>query len=274
MIKTILVPTDFSETAKNATHYAIAFAEKMNINKITLFHGYQVLSVNDPIVRKVEVLNVEPIQSKSIELLEAFKASLGDIPAGIQIELTHGSADLIDGIEEIIEFTQADIIISGITGGNKLKETFVGSNTLALAKKVSIPVIIVPPTATCKQIQKMALATDLVDVEATIPDVKIRKPFILHQLELSIVHVSSSEEMADVNKQKDAFKTLFPGYPLSFVNLQSDNFTEALNDYCEKESIDLLTVIPKQHGIWGKLFNSHTKALAFQSNIPLYVVHN
>jgi nucleotide-binding universal stress UspA family protein len=41
IMKTILVPTDFSEAAKNAAEYAINLAKVLN-TKVTLFHVYHV----------------------------------------------------------------------------------------------------------------------------------------------------------------------------------------------------------------------------------------
>src|SRR4051794_6359117 len=40
-MKTILIPVDYSESAKNAAHYALSFAKQIAADKIILYHAFQ-----------------------------------------------------------------------------------------------------------------------------------------------------------------------------------------------------------------------------------------
>ncbi|MEI2711024.1 MAG: universal stress protein [Chitinophagaceae bacterium] len=42
MIETILLPTDFSETAKNAGLYAVELAFQIGAKKVVVYHTYEV----------------------------------------------------------------------------------------------------------------------------------------------------------------------------------------------------------------------------------------
>ena len=74
-MKTILVPTDFSETAKNASLYAIDFAKQVKAKKIILYNTYQApVSVGpDPMVPVLEVFDLETVKKANEENLQLLK---------------------------------------------------------------------------------------------------------------------------------------------------------------------------------------------------------
>ncbi|HPH23610.1 MAG TPA: universal stress protein, partial [Chitinophagaceae bacterium] len=57
----------------------------------------------------------------------------------VEIEGYHSYAELPDAIMNLKETTGAQLIVMGITGGNAVKEVFVGSNSVKLARKSPIP---------------------------------------------------------------------------------------------------------------------------------------
>jgi hypothetical protein len=66
----------------------------------------------------------------------------------------------------------------------------------------------------------------------------------------------------------------FDAYSPAYYYEKSDDFANAINTFSEQNSVDLIITIPKKHGWLEGLFkNSHLKALAFHSNIPLLMVH-
>jgi nucleotide-binding universal stress UspA family protein len=50
---------------------------------------------------------------------------------------------------------------------------------------------------------------------------------------------------------------------------------EGINEFAEKNNIDLLITIPKKHGLFDNLFkHSSTKELITQSHVPVMCVHD
>ncbi|MFY7900810.1 MAG: universal stress protein [Chitinophagaceae bacterium] len=273
-MNTILVPTDFSETAKNAALYAIGFAKKMHIPNIALYHSYQVLSITNPLDGYEQKVSAEPFKEKSMQQLEAFLADLGNIPEGVHVELFHGGADLKDGIAQVVEITDADLIIMGITGGGKIKETLIGSNTLTVAKNTEVPVVIVPANTNLSTFDKVALITDFKDLEANIPQEKIKQLLASKTFEFSIVHVSENKTASNFVKEIDVLKNMFADFQPTFHFENASDFTDGVSDFAEKNHIDLIIIVPKQHGVLESMFKSHTKTLAFHTKTPLFVAHN
>ncbi len=58
-MKTILVPTDFSETAMNAAAYALPLAKQLGMDRIVLYNAYQAPVSVDPMVPTVQLLDMD-----------------------------------------------------------------------------------------------------------------------------------------------------------------------------------------------------------------------
>ena len=81
-MKTILIPTDFSTTAKNAAFYALGIAKQFGMDRIVLYNAYQAPVSVDPMVPTVQLLDMDLMKKSSEEGLADFKAAL--VKAGVE----------------------------------------------------------------------------------------------------------------------------------------------------------------------------------------------
>ena len=66
------------------------------------------------------------------------------------------------------------------------------------------------------------------------------------------------------------FEDLHP----EFYFLGLNDVDEAINQFAMDKHIDLIIIVHKEQTVLSKLFiKSHTKKLAYQSNIPVLAVH-
>jgi nucleotide-binding universal stress UspA family protein len=277
-MKTILVPTDFSETAKNASLYAIDLAKQVKAKKIILYNTYQApVSVGpDPMVPVLEVFDLDTVKKANEENLQLLKFKfLAFCDKDIVIDTLCEFNMLAQGVEEICGRMDIDLIVMGITGGGAVEETVFGSNTVKVARTIKVPVIIVPAKANYTSVDKIALVTDFEKVNTSIPVEPIKKILQSTGAELNILHV---EKSGNYNKD-NAFESvemdkLFTGFEPKYHFIHNQDFADAINDFVFEQQIDLVIIVPKKHGLFETIFKkSHTKHLAFHSNIPLMVVH-
>jgi nucleotide-binding universal stress UspA family protein len=270
MINTILLPSDFSQTSINAGVYALELAKHVGAKTVVVYHTYNTATEAEPMVYAQVV--TEPFRQESKVKLNAFVEDLRTKASeGILIEAYHSHADLTVAVNEIAHTTKADLIVMGITGGGKLKETIIGSHSVTVAKHTHIPVIIVPTSASYKAIEKIVLLSDLKDVEETAPVAEINNLLASTHAKLSVLHIHTSNEAHTSEKEKlNALLGTVPEY--HFVN--SADFSEAVDDFVNSNQVDLVIVVPKKHGIFEGIFGvNHTKTLAFHSKVPLMVAH-
>lgn len=261
-MKTVIVPIDFSDTSLNAADYAARFLAGHYGVEIILYHCY----------------DTELGEENSLENLGNLKNRLLDIaPLNITL-LAEKTDDFLEELEKLARHRQADLVIMGITGGrSRTEQRFMGSNTLKLAENKYIPVLIVPENSEYRETKNVLLATDLKDVVGTIPSVPIKKILKEFNLKLHVINVNeelyialSEEDEAEKSKLAEMFSEFDP----EFYFLRLFDIEEAINQFAEDKNIDLIINVHKEHTLFNKLFvNSHTKKLAFQSKVPVLVVH-
>ncbi len=279
-MKTILVPTDFSATAKNATDYAIELAKQIQAQRIILYNTYQTgfNVIADPMIPALGALDLEALKEGSIEALENFKNELKDsVPANISLETISEFALLTDGIIELTKAENINLIVMGITGGGALQENLFGSNTINVAKNVKVPVLIIPQNAKFVKFDSVLLACDFHKVVESTPVSPIKQLLDATKAKLFVLHIDNinKENAQDVKFESLMLDTLFEGYHPEFHFSDDPDFTESINEFVVEKQIDLIITIPKKHGLFDNIFKrSHTKMLAFHSHVPLMVIHD
>ena len=159
-MKKILVPTDFSPQAENALKVAVQMAKRFN-SEIFLLH-----------MLELPLVNVNPVSgSSSNELPEAlffmklakkrFKELMTqDYLKGIKIHETVEFHQAFEGIMEMSQKHNCDIIIMGSHGATGLKEIFIGSNAEKVVRNSTIPVMIIKNNHPNFEVNNLVFATD------------------------------------------------------------------------------------------------------------------
>ena len=278
-MKTILVPTDFSATAKNAALYAIALAKQTQTKKIILYNTYQsgFNVIADPMIPAFGALDLEAIKEGSEEALNNFKTELMSVAGDeISLETVSEFSLLTDGIIELSKKESVDLIVMGITGGGALQENLFGSNTINVAKNTTVPVLIIPQNARFTKFDRVLLACDFHKVVESTPVAPIKKVLDETKAKLYVLHVDdyNKENVPDVKFESLMLDTLFQGYHPEYHFADDPDFTDCINEFAVDKQIDLIITIPKKHGLFDGIFKrSHTKMLAFHSHVPLMVLH-
>jgi nucleotide-binding universal stress UspA family protein len=272
-MKTILIPVDFSETARNSAHYAVGLAKWLGIDKLVLFNAY-----NMPLATEMSwaVLQAEELKEISEHGLEEFRKSLvAEVGTEIAVECRSEFGFVTDQLESLALEIQPDLIVMGITGGGKLEEALIGSNTTHVVYHTHIPVLIVPPDAKWQPVRTIGWACDYKDILKTTPVETIKKVVNFFSAELVVVHNAPEPNSfnPDTLNGNDQVHGMFKELEPQFVTVSNEHFTEAMNEFTEECKIDLLLAVPKKLSWLESLFHrSHTKMLAFHSHVPLLCV--
>jgi len=274
-MKTIIVPTDFSPAALNATNYAADMALAIKAS-ILLFHVYQLpLSVSDtPIV----LLSVDELKEAAENKLVQLKKDLEHITSGvleIQTEARLGS--LADELEDCCKQTQPFAVVMGTRGHSAVERALFGSNTLKVIKHLGWPIICVPIGKEYGTgIKKIGLACDFREVKETTP-VPIIRTFVKEfQAELHVLNVDHDNQhfKADTPVQSVFLHTAFEELKPQYHYIEHQDIEDGINEFTEANNLDLVITIPKKHKLLEGLFKkSSTKQLVFESHVPVMCLH-
>jgi len=274
-MKTIIVPTDFSDTSKNAARFAAQVAAQVQDAHIILYNVFdKIESGSDGSVLTDEPEARKKIMELALESVKNDMLSLADVKISF---IAEEESSFIDSLERIARHQMADLIIMGITGSTKLEQIFMGSNTLKIVDKNVCPVMIVPPDAKFKGIKNIVFATDFKDVDKSTPIKPIRAILDMFKPEVHVVNVDSDhyvEVTEEYKLQRAKLEKILAGYKTEFYFIRLYDFIDAISQFTDDKNIDLILTVPKKHSFLTGLFKtSNTKKLAYHSHVPIVAIH-
>jgi nucleotide-binding universal stress UspA family protein len=141
MIRTILVPTDFSEAAAEATARAFDLAAALGA-KIHLLHAYGIPPVPDAMGMGGGVDLLGPIEEAATRELTAVTERYRQRPEFAAAQLKLG--DALELILDQAKRLPADLIVMGTHGRRGFQHLVLGSVAEAVPRHAPCPVLVVP----------------------------------------------------------------------------------------------------------------------------------
>ncbi|PWK20688.1 universal stress protein [Xanthomarina spongicola] len=276
-MKSILLPTDFSENSWNAIQYSLKFFEKSNCH-------FYLLHVNS--LSNLTSLDTSYITTPEEIQTRFAKKQLRQFLKRISQELPHNKNHrfysltdynfFIESIKNHVEERKIDMIVMGTKGASGLKKFIVGSNTSDVITKVHCTTLVVPENAKFNSITEIAFPTDLAlsyHIQTLQPISEVLDKFNSF---LRILHINKKKENLnrDQQKYKELLEDYFNGYKNSFHFLTNDKIEDAVQCFVESRNIDLIVMVAKNLNYFQQiLFLPTIKNISYQTDVPFLVLH-
>jgi len=270
-MNTFLVPIDFSATSVNAAEYAVDLTKGISGVNIILYNVYSHISFAT--LMEKETGSRKMVTERELKRVKRKLKASDD--QNISIETEEGS--FIECIQKYVLSNHIDMVIMGITGSSKIKQVFMGTNTLNVIRHINTPVMIIPPKAEFKGIKNVLFTSDFKDVSRTTPFNSLKKLLDLFKPNLSVINVDSEHyiELTDEFKvEREAMEDKLGNYNPEFSFLRAYDFLDGINSFVEAKNIEVIITLPRKHSFLSQLFKtSHTKKLAYHSYVPIIAIH-
>ena len=278
-MKNILLPTDFSDNAWNATRYAIELYRKkpctfylLNTYTPAIVHSrFMAASVQGGVLED----NVRTRSEKGLtEVVKQIEAEC-NYPDH-QYETVSSFSLLTEEIKDLADTANVDLIVTGTKGASGFDEVFLGSNTVRIIKAVRrCPILVIPEGFEYVRPKRIAFATDF------------RRNFSLDILkpltslagnldaEVHIVHINESEEL---DKVQETNRDLLAEFlkPLNYQFHWMPYFSgksDVLQYFLKEYDMDMLALVHYKHGFLEELIREPVvKRVAFHAQLPLFVM--
>ena len=274
-MKTIIVPTDFSPTATNAMNFAADMAVNINAS-LMLLHVYQVpVSMTDvPVV----IVSADELKKSTERKLQELKNEVAHITSGrIRVFTEAVLGDVSSELEEVCEEIEPFAVIMGTRGASGVERVLFGSTTLTAIRHLKWPVIVVPPGKEYGNgIKKIGFACDFERVVENTPVQFIRNMVKEFGAELHVLNVDHEGKnfKPGTPEQSMILHELLADLDPHYHFIEHPHVEDGINDFVDKNNIDLLITIPKKHKLLDSLFKkSSTKQLVTRSHVPVMCVH-
>ncbi len=274
-MKTIIIPTDFSPAATNAMNYGLDMAKAINAS-VMLFHVYNVpVSMSDV---PVLLVSVEELKHEAEAKMKEVKAAAEHVTSGqVKIYSETRLGDVMDELEDLCNHLQPFAVIMGSRGSSGLERVIFGSTTLSAIRHIAYPVIAVPPGKEYGNgIRKIGFACDFRDVVKETPAPAIKMIVKEFSAELHVLNVDHKDKhfKPETPEQSLLLHTMLEDLHPKYDFIQHEDIEDGLNDFAEKNNLDLIITIPKKHKLLQGIFKtSSTKQLIYHSHVPVMCVH-
>lgn len=269
-MKKIVCPVDFSENSLEAARFALRFAAIAE-SEIKFLYVSSVLIPTGGINYGIEVdTPAHHLRIRTEELEEQIDALYkeADLVRDPQkaVCLAVDYASVVHGIVETTEKDRADLIIMGTKGAAGLKRIFMGSVTTAVLEEANCPVLAVPSNFHARYVEKVAMATEIANVQKEIGKaVEFARIF---DAQLDIFHISTRQPDDD---KLEAELRQATGYDkITYTEIIPEiegDINDGLHTYVEKYNPDVLVMFYTRRNWFEKLlFGSRTKNVVFHAD--------
>lgn len=274
-MKTLLVPTDFSEAADNAAMYAAGLA-KLSGASLVLFHAYHVPTIISEQV--VALPSMDEIEQECYKRLSALKEKIDNMPGGdIPITYLCRCGFAADEISLVSKEIHADLIIAGMRGSGYITDKLFGNVTTALIHKPLCPMLVISKQVTFKAIDKIVFAYDfhkLSDKYSFTILKELADLFLSHLYILNIENQPDLIEYALKKIRETKLQHWLNDVYATFHTVQHKNVSEGLSEFIKEHEAGLLVMMPREHSFFETILHrSETDKMAYQVNIPLLIIH-
>lgn len=272
-MNTLLIPTDFSPVADNALQYAIDMAKEYNFD-ITLYHVVQLSTI-----ATAEAVYIDTFSelSKQAEIKLNEKAnSISQQNPSINVHFKVDSGLFLDSLNAYCQEIAPIAVVMGMSGTGSTMDKIIGSHAINAMNTLHQPMIIVPHKATFKPIHKICFACDLKQVATATPIVAFKAFSKLFNAQIHILNIDFHNRhfTPETKDEIDSLYQLFENIQHEFHFIESENVQNAIDDFIDKNGMDMVIMIPKKHSFWEGLFRkSQTKEMMYHSHIPILALH-
>lgn len=281
-MKTILLPTDFSDTTTHAFDWAQLLAKAYNATLI-LLHVETIVAPGPtlPVAGDLgvgsgiglDLPDVEPIhRSQLMALANGFQAE------GIRCETDLRRGAVKDVILEAAQEHNADLIITGRGHLNNFFDRLMGSSATGVARGAHCPVLVVP-----------AGDPDELDRSVNVQTIVFTTPLEFDQNEsfaqvvelarrlgatLRVLHVNAENQpdIADDAEMLSQLQAAYGSEPLSADTIKARTVSGGIETYLDTNRPDLLVMTTRERDFLSGLLNpSLTTKLMVSTNVPLLV---
>jgi nucleotide-binding universal stress UspA family protein len=272
-MKNILVSTDFSAASHDAVNYAVSLAQAFGaaltiINAIT-----PPIIVDDSLLAPVMITQAEVIEEHKRSMEQEIE-TLSKKYAKINGFVEEGYA--LDIIPKWTKEKRVGLTVMGMKGKGRSNSVF-GSTTTALIQRCSFPVLVIPESASFRPVDHITFASDFdttIEIDRYTALLDIAGQFNSH---INIINVQKKKSPLNEEKAIGKMKTglAFWKQKHQFHIIHESRVEEGINRFIGTNPTDMLTMVAHKHSLFERLFGKvHTKAMSYQTEIPLLVLQS
>jgi nucleotide-binding universal stress UspA family protein len=266
-MKTILLPTDFSENSLMAADFAVEYLCEKGTS-LVLAHVYDIpRGGTSGLFYLLEELQKQA-EKNMVEFLQKLEKRYEEKELELkQVVLQGNFADQCNALAKRFE---VEAIVMGTKGASGLKEALIGSNTVDLMRELKYPLYVIPENYKDKSIKELIMSFD---GKSELP-ASLVAPITAfankRQLPIRLLHVRVKEE--DPVQNWTSLRNAFEGIKLDIQESWGESLEEGLKKATD-EAEALLVMVRRKQTFWERFFNiSDSRKAVLHAELPMLIV--
>lgn len=262
----ILLPTDFSDTALKAAHFAMDLYGTHV--RYTLVNSFRIKASAEPLMPSL----IQVAQQESLSGLRHVERRLRKRTERVTLEKVSSYALLPEVLNNIAVNKGADLIVMGTQGKSSVR--LFGSNSSTVIKRSLLPVITVPAHWDPEPIQRILLPMD----HQAIDEGTLQPLLDLVDrcgAEVVVAHVRTNAVGARKGVDRAAMDTALKGIKHSYITVHGADVVDTMNELASSGRIQLVAMVHRKRSFLDGLFHISTaKQMALHTKLPLLVLRH
>ncbi|TYP74256.1 universal stress protein [Aquimarina intermedia] len=278
-MKTILVPTDFSQNAYNALFYATRLFKDQECK----FYLLNTFEVDTPILTsridttKGNVLYTRLSCASKDGLAETLHAITRDCEDyNHSFETLSISKKLVETVQNTIKRKKIDLVVMGTQGATRAKEYLLGSNTIRVVQGNTLcPTLMIPSEYVFTNPKDIAFSTDLRRFYGKDEIAPITRLLEMFKAELHILHIRETGKLDEIQQYNyDKLLEHLGDVEVSVHWLEKQKEkSESISNYIREYNIRMLFMVNYKHSFIERMTReSVIRKIGLHVEIPFMVI--
>ncbi|MDC6389005.1 universal stress protein [Maribacter sp. PR1] len=278
-MKNILIPTDFSENATNAISFALNLV-KCERSNFYLIHAYA-----DEVYQANHIIESDSFKEQKETIKKRAEVKLSNTVLQIKEKWQNPRHDfefitvfepLVDGVNNVVNEKNIDLVIMGTKGQTADKKITFGSHTVQVFKYVKCPVLAIPDNQEFVQPKRILFPSDYM-IPYKRRELKLLDTIAFRfKSEVHSLYISDFEDLSHrQTDNKKFFKESLPNANLTFHRSEVKNKGLGILEYTAEYNMDMLVMVNSRHSfLEDMLYRSTVDQIALNPVIPFLVLQN
>lgn len=280
MNKRILIPTDFSQTALNAIHYALDLYKDVNC-EFYFLHAFQIsgYSVDSPLDPEPGDVAYESGKNEAESGLSALMENLSFHPNNekhrYETIATYNS--LLHAVRTTIAKKDIDLVVMGTKGITGAESLIFGTNAINIMEGItSCPVLAIPEEYGFEAPREIVFPTDfkthykrkelnyLLDIAA------------LHKAAIRVLHIQKSKSLSrEQQENKELLSAILSGSDHSFHSLTDRKIHRGIEAFVKSRESNMIAFINRKHNLFDHILTRPlVKEMGYHYKIPILALND
>lgn len=275
-MKTILLPTDFSQNSINAIHFALNYFKH-------LVCDFYIINVQRTSTFVTDDMMAVPYSSSIYStIVDASKKSIENVI--LLMESTYANKNhkfhsivdydnFIDAIDQASKRYNVDVIVMGTKGASGINKFIFGSNTVRVMQRLEVPVLAIPEGCEFSKLDKVALITNNIRKEDINKLNPLKNLLTGHISKLTGITLNSEPSNLKFKPNYEFLEALFKQVEYKNIDVSQEDLFNVTEAYLKTNNFQMLALLNEKHSFFERLLHTHhIETFGFSINIPFFVM--